>query len=668
MTASKDTIVKDKTQVSDLHPKYRPDIDGLRAVAVLLVVIYHAFPGKIPGGLVGVDIFFVISGFLISSIIFSNLEGGSFSIAGFYNRRIRRIFPALLIVMGCSLAFGWATLFADEYTQLAKHVEGGAAFASNFLLYHESGYFDNTSETKPMLHLWSLAIEEQFYIFWPLLLAFVWRRKWSFLRITAIIAVLSFAANIYLIQKNPVAAFYWPISRFWELMIGGLLAYTALHKPALIRRGKNLQSTIGFILLFAGAALISDKHAFPGWWALLPTVASFFIISAGPEGWFNRYVLSARIFVWFGLISYPLYLWHWPLLSFVRIIEGTHGGRIIRVVAVVAAIALSWLTFRFVEKPIRQKGGYRTSLALATAMVLVASAAIVIVRLHGFEDRAAIRNSTFSAAVAQQFSGPIWRYAVNDSCLRRFPLKGSRDFQWWFCMLEGDRPPTFILLGNSYANELYPGLVSRPELARQVFLSIGDCDPGYGAPGNGEVGENSPCYGDGAAIQEKFIDKVIIENRSIRYAILDGLLSSDRAIYFPDAAYIHHLKERIDFLESHGVQVIVFYPHLLVDLDLRECFGRPLFPAKRDCTLPLNLREDLNAHFKPLVDSIHASNPKVLFFDQNDLFCDDRNCSLIRDGLPLYRDEYHHISVFGSIRIAENFVAFLRQNLPEALQ
>jgi peptidoglycan/LPS O-acetylase OafA/YrhL len=651
--------------VNELHPKYRPDIDGLRAVAVLLVVIYHAFPGRIPGGFIGVDIFFVISGFLISSIIFTNLERGSFSIADFYNRRIRRIFPALLIVMGCSLAFGWATLFADEYTQLARHVAGGAAFVSNFLLYHESGYFDNTSLTKPMLHLWSLAIEEQFYIFWPLLLAFVWKRKWSFLRITAVIAVLSFAANIYLIQKNLVAAFYWPISRFWELMIGGLLAYTALHKPALIRRGKNLQSTTGFILLVAGAVLINDNEAFPGWWALVPTIASFFIISAGSEGWFNKYILSNRIFVWFGLISYPLYLWHWPLLSFIRIIEGSHGGRIIRVAAVVTAIALAWLTYRFVEKPIRRKGSYRTALALATAMVLMATAAICIVRFHGFEGRAAIRDSTFSPAVAEQFSGPIWQYTSDDSCLRRFPLKGSQDFEWWFCMLEGNQPPTFILLGNSYANELYPGLVSRPELAKQVFLSIGDCDPGEDSH---EVGKNNPCYGGGAATQEKFIDNIVIENPTIRYAIIDGLISSDTAIYYPDTAYIHRLQERIDFLESHGVQVIVFYPHLMVDLDLRECFGRALFPAKQNCTLSLNPREDVNAQFKPLVDSIHASNPKVLFFDQNDLFCNDRNCSLIQDGLPLYRDEYHHISEFGSIRIAENFVAFLRQNLPQALQ
>lgn len=647
----------------ELHPLYRPDIDGLRAVAVLLVVICHAFPRAIPGGFIGVDIFFVISGYLISSIIFSSLEDGKFSIAGFYIRRIRRIFPALLIVMGCSLAFGWATFFADEYTQLAKHVAGGAAFVSNFLFYHESGYFDNTSETKPMLHLWSLAIEEQFYIFWPLLLAFMWKRKWSFLRITTVVAVISFAANIYLSEESPVAAFYWPISRFWELMTGGLLAYAALHEPELIRRNKNLQSTIGFILLLVGAALINSRREFPGWWALLPAVASFFTISAGPEGWFNKYVLSTRVFVWFGLISYPLYLWHWPLLSFVKIIDGSLGGRIMRVAAVIAAIALAWLTYRFVEKPIRQKESYWTALALATAMFLMATAALTIVRFHGIKDRAAVRNSTFSSAVAQQFSGPIWKYTNNDSCLRRFPLKEARDFKWWFCMLEKDQPPTVILMGNSYANELYPGLVGRPELANQVFLSIGTCDASHAENiSNTDQERDSPCYGDRIVRQEEFINKIILNNKSIRYAILGGLRSN------PDAAYILGLKERIDFLESQGVQVFVFYPHLVVDFDMRECFSRPLFAAKRSCTLPLSLREDLNAHFKPLVDSIHASNPKVIFFDQNNLFCNDKNCRLIRDGLPLYRDEFHHISEFGSTVIAEQFVRFLRQNLPEILR
>jgi hypothetical protein len=263
---------------------------------------------------------------------------------------------------------------------------------------------------------------------------------------------------------------------------------------------------------------------------------------------------------------------------------------------------------------------------------------------------------------AMQFSGAAWQYSNNDFCLKRFPLKESREFKWWFCMLEKDQPPTVILMGTSYANELYPGLASRPELARQVVLSIGACDPGHGAPNNPDSPTDSPCYGDRIALQENFIDNIIINNRTIRYAILDGLSRT------PDTAYIRRLKERIDFLESQGVRVIVFYPHLVVDFDLHQCFPRPFFSATRSCTLPLSLREDLNAHFKPLVDSLHASNPEVLFFDQNGLFCNDRDCSLIRDGMPLYRDELHHISEFGSMRIAELLVGFLRQNLPEALQ
>lgn len=203
------------------HPKYRPDIDGLRAVAILAVVLFHAFPGKMPGGFIGVDIFFVISGFLISTIIFSSLERDRFSLVEFYVRRIRRIFPALIVVLLTSLVVGWFTLFPDEYKQLGTHTAAGAAFIQNFILWRESGYFDNAAESKPLLHLWSLAVEEQFYIFWPLLLAFVWKRQWSFLKITAAIGLASFAANIYLMHRSPTAAFFLPISRFWELMVGG---------------------------------------------------------------------------------------------------------------------------------------------------------------------------------------------------------------------------------------------------------------------------------------------------------------------------------------------------------------------------------------------------------------------------------------------------------------
>jgi len=181
------------------HPKYRPDIDGLRAIAILAVVIFHAFPLIMPGGFIGVDIFFVISGFLISSIIFSSLERDRFSLVEFYARRVKRIFPALILVFTTCLAFGWFLLLSDEYRQLGKHTAASAGFIQNFVLWRESGYFDTSGETKPLLHLWSLAIEEQFYFFWPLLLAFVWKRQWNFLKITTGIAAVSFAANIYLI-------------------------------------------------------------------------------------------------------------------------------------------------------------------------------------------------------------------------------------------------------------------------------------------------------------------------------------------------------------------------------------------------------------------------------------------------------------------------------------
>ncbi len=184
------------------HPKYRSDIDGLRAIAVLSVVVFHAFPSWIQGGFIGVDVFFVISGFLISTIIFESLDKGVFSLTEFYARRIKRIFPALILVLIACFVFGWFALLADEYQQLGKHIAGGATFVSNFVLWHESGYFDNTADTKPLLHLWSLGVEEQFYIIWPLLLWFAYKRKFNLLNISIGITALSFSLNLYQV-KNP---------------------------------------------------------------------------------------------------------------------------------------------------------------------------------------------------------------------------------------------------------------------------------------------------------------------------------------------------------------------------------------------------------------------------------------------------------------------------------
>jgi peptidoglycan/LPS O-acetylase OafA/YrhL len=351
------------------HPKYRPDIDGLRAVAVLSVVFFHAFPTWFTGGFVGVDIFFVISGFLISTILFNSLNNDVFSFTEFYSRRILRIFPSLLVILLACLVAGWFTLLSDEYKQLGKHIAGGASFISNYILSSESGYFNNSADTKPLLHLWSLGIEEQFYIIWPVLLWMGCKRKINFLFVTVTIASISFALNIRGINSDIVSTFYSPQTRFWELLSGSLLAYTQLNSsqwPLKSRPIASALSAIGIILIGFAFLKLDKDSLFPGFWAILPTLGAVLTISAGKEAWLNRNILSKRILVWFGLISYPLYLWHWPVLSFLRIVRGQTPAVTIRLFAIAFSIFAAWLTYTCIEKPIRygKKGKHKVFLLL----------------------------------------------------------------------------------------------------------------------------------------------------------------------------------------------------------------------------------------------------------------------------------------------------------------
>jgi peptidoglycan/LPS O-acetylase OafA/YrhL len=314
------------------HLEYRPDIDGLRALAVLSVVTFHAFPGWIRGGYIGVDVFFVISGFLISGILFEHLASGIFSFSGFYARRVRRIFPALLLVLLACLAFGWFWLLSDEYAQLGKHIAAGAGFASNLVLWSEAGYFDNSAETKPLLHLWSLGIEEQFYLVWPLLLWLTWKLRLNLLTLTVLVALGSYYLSIQGIEHDAAATFYSPLTRFGELLSGAFLARIELHRKASHAAATlklddwfsrviyehpgeadgttlaNVASALGLLLLAYGVWRMDGEIGCPGKWALVPVLGAALIISAGQKAWINRVLLSNRIAVWIGLISYPLYL------------------------------------------------------------------------------------------------------------------------------------------------------------------------------------------------------------------------------------------------------------------------------------------------------------------------------------------------------------------------
>ena len=399
-------------RLNDEHSTYRPDIDGLRAIAVWLVVLFHAFPQVFRGGFIGVDVFFVLSGYLISRIIFEQLKQGTFNFLGFYARRIKRIFPALLIVLVVAYLVGWRTLLTDEYSQLGQHIAAGAGFISNFVLWGESGYFDNSAHTKPLLHLWSLGIEEQFYIVWPLLLWLTSKVRFSLFALTLMIAVISFYLNVTSIQSDPVGTFYSPLTRIWELLIGSGLAWCALYKKdglidvasylsylfqrqtgvvdqaRLRNRMANILSWVGLSLLTYGLIRFNRDLQFPGKWALIPVLGTALILVAGPLAWPNRKLLSSKLLVWFGLLSYPLYLWHWPLLSFAWIAEAAPPSISLRVGLIVLSTGLAWLTYRLIERPIRfgEHGGLKVS-ALLVLMFGVGGVGLVTVYEGGFPFR-----------------------------------------------------------------------------------------------------------------------------------------------------------------------------------------------------------------------------------------------------------------------------------------
>lgn len=490
------------------HLKYRADIDGLRAVAVLSVVGFHAYPQWFRGGFIGVDIFFVISGYLISAIIFGNLQSGSFTYQEFYRRRVRRIFPALVVVLLTCLGVGWFGLLASDYEQLAQHTLGGASFVSNFVLWRESGYFDSNAAAKPLLHLWSLAIEEQFYILWPLLLGWVWKRRWNFFVVTSAVALLSFGVNLLSFPGHATAAFYSPLSRFWELMMGGLLAYAALYRPILIARYRNAQATAGAAFLGVGMALVTSASAFPGWWALLPTFGAVLLIAAGPDAWFNRLVLASRIAVWFGKISYPLYLWHWPLLSLALILNNYEpNSRWVRIGLVLSSIVLAWLTYKAVETPIRTRRSISTR-QIVGAFCFVAALAGAVVLFAGVPQRPINQDET---KVFLDHYKKLHKFGLSEYYQERcdfydWHTRGNKGAIDDACTaVSGDRP-VYLLWGDSHAQALSFGFRQNiaPE-AQLALIATSGCSPKL--KDDPENGANKPACHASNEFAMEFIKK-----------------------------------------------------------------------------------------------------------------------------------------------------------------
>ncbi len=623
--------------------KYRADIDGLRAIAVLLVVGFHAFPEWIGGGLIGVDIFFVISGFLISTIIIGGLERKTFSFLVFYSRRIRRIFPALLLVLAASFAIGWFLLLPDSYALLGEHIAGAVGFASNFILWSESGYFDGASITKPLLHLWSLGIEEQFYLAWPLLLWLAWSRKLNLPIFILSLAVVSFVLNVVIIRGDVIAAFYAPYTRAWELLVGALFASLAIEKPRLLELASatgNLLSVLGAILLLTGALFINRDSAFPGWWALLPVFGAALLILASDRSWLNRHILAHPVLVWIGLVSYPLYLWHWPLLSFAQSLQddNTPPSIGVRATIVLCSVILAWLTYRFIEAPLRfgSRNGPKVA-ALVGAMIAVGMLGLICNQQSGlgFRFPQVVRNLT-----AHSFDyAAIYR---EGSCF----LLPNQDAGGFATCPAQEAPgrPTLFLWGDSHAAHFYPG-----------YLAV--------------LGDNFNIVQRTASLCPPFLGLTMTERpqcKSVNDHVFDEIAALRPAVVVLSAAWWHqypfwqgHLADTIERLRRAGVLRIdligpapAWYaklPHIL-----SKAIG--IDPGHR---VPLRTTKGLDPKVFAMDKALRdfAARTSVNYLSPATILCNDEGCLVQLDdsGKTLMQWDYDHLTVTGSRYLVSKF-------------
>jgi peptidoglycan/LPS O-acetylase OafA/YrhL len=481
---------------------YRPDIDGLRAVSVLAVVAFHMFPSLVPGGFVGVDVFFVISGFLISGIIFDELRRDEFTLKKFYARRVRRIFPALIVVLAASAFAGWWLFLPDDMARLGKQMLSSAVFVSNFYFWFQAGYFSPDAHKLPLLHLWSLGVEEQFYIAWPLALLLLSKKPiWAF-RAILVFASLSFMLNLALTTQHD-ADFYSPATRAWELMLGAGVAWCVRNRRELSLPFPELARSLGLLAILSAVMIFNGQSAYPGWLALLPTLGASVLLLSPGNGLTAR-LLSSKSMVYVGRISYPLYLWHWPVLVFSEAFKFAPLTDLERGLVIVASFLLASLTYEFVEKPIRSSRSAGVVGPLCAGMMTAAFAGAVIIGTGGFESR--FPPEILAIAKGQGVPSE-WRL---HECFLELP-KDTGFAQG--CM--EDRRPLLLLWGDSTASALMPGLRDR-QREQQFGLAeytTSSCPPRLDVDVPGKPGCRHINRTVLAIIAQARPDVVLLENR-----------------------------------------------------------------------------------------------------------------------------------------------------------
>ncbi|WP_051309799.1 acyltransferase family protein [Desulfogranum japonicum] len=624
--------------------KYRVEIDGLRAISVISVVLFHFGLSTFSGGYVGVDIFFVISGYLITSIILKEIHQDSFSLANFYVRRARRILPVLFFMLLVSSLISIIVLLPNDLYSFCKSLLSVNIYASNFYFWRESGYWAVANDLKPLLHTWSLAVEEQYYIFFPLFLLICKRLKLQYIFIFLIIILLSsLGLSQWGAYAKPSANFYLLPTRAWELAIGACLTLVQYNFPIQLKNSKftkyfsDIVSLVGLVFISYSIFLFDEETPFPSCWALLPTLgASLVILFSSRETIIGR-VLGNKILVSIGLISYSLYLWHQPVLALYRsyFFLGMHWYHYLTLFIII--IILSYISYYFVEKPFRDKNNFsdKQIVYFCTSFTLVFILfAIVGIYTEGFSLYSSKRHQIFTEYQSSSMSNS----GLSLKCDGNFPAPK----ECWT-----DPNPEVLVWGDSFAMHLVPALLASDPNIRLVQMTKSACGPFFDiAP----VSVKFPA--DQCLSFNHRVKSWLSDNRSVKYVIMSS-------------PFEEYLSKGAELLDSHGNKFTssreIIYTELMATLteikllgaipvlvsptpgnglDLGRCVARAkyFYDDSSICNFdPASLMDYRQTIFS-IMDEIELSN-RVIRLDK--LLCDAQQCHALLDDTPIYRDRGH---------------------------
>jgi peptidoglycan/LPS O-acetylase OafA/YrhL len=641
--------------------KYRAEIDGLRALAVVPVIMFHAGFELFSGGFVGVDVFFVISGYLITTILIEDIENKRFNIVNFYERRARRILPALLLVMLVCIPLAWIWMYASQMKDFSQSLVAVSLFASNVLFWRETGYFDTAAEEKPLLHTWSLAVEEQYYIIFPIFLILAWRfGKNRVFWIIVVMAAVSLLLSEWGWRNKATANFYLAPTRAWELFAGSITAFV-VQKQGVQRN--NVLAVVGLAAIIFSIFFYDKTTPFPSLYALAPVLGTVFLVLYADKETFAAKLLSTKGFVGIGLISYSAYLWHQPLFAFARIISEKQPTTFIMIALTVTSIILAFLSWRFVEKPFRRSHIVtRSQIFYATVMGMGFFISIGLIGYYkdGFTLNSSI-NSVVDTSTLTHTDVPI--YVIGDSHAGHL-ISG----------LESLNRGAVVNMSSS-------GCIPFRNVDRyDLRFEVGACAQAMNAyldtlknvdePSIVILSSMGPVYLDGTPFNGK---------DSARVHGLGVDLITDYTITNHYTVFEIGMKQTLSELLSNTNLTTIFaldVPELGIDNGCQSqgkalnIFSYELTDFTRSvtldkCSVSRVDYEERARGYKELVFRVLKDFPEIHIFDPTDLFCNQKQCNgMLVDFGYLYQD-IDHLSTNGSIYYANtlfnNFDFFLNE-------